>query len=155
GVRHLRLILGTSMGCMHAWMWGEAHPTFMDGLMPLACLPVAIAGRNRAWRKAILDGIRADPAWRGGEDKEEPVGGLRLAATLLAVAGSSPVAWQEKYPTREAADAFVEQGIAARAKGMDANDLLYQVDASRTYDPSARLGEIQAKVMYVNFADDF
>jgi len=154
GVDHLRLILGTSMGCMHSFMWGENYPDFMDALMPLACLPVQIAGRNRMWRRMLIDAIREDPAWAAGEYKDEPLAALRTVSDLLTIAGSAPVYLQTMLPTRDAAD----QRVAENAKAlltMDANDILYQVGASRDYDPSGRLEEIRAPVMWINSADDF
>src|SRR5438552_5226753 len=153
-VDHLRLVMGTSMGCMQSWMWGEAYPDFMDALMPLACLPVEIAGRNRMWRKMLMDAIRNDPEWKGGEYTTQPRAALRTAQDLLVIAGSAPLQGQKNYPTREAADKYVEDA-GARSTSLDANDLLYQVNASRTYDPSAGLDKIKAPVMYVNSADDF
>ena len=155
GVDHLRLILGTSMGCMHAFMWGELHADRVDALMPLACLPVQIAGRNRLWRRLIIDAITSDPAWLDGEYKAEPREGLRAAADMLLVAGSAPAQLQQQYPSRDAADRYTQERLAASLQTLDANDLLYQVSASRDYDPAAKLGEIRAPVMWVNSADDF
>jgi homoserine O-acetyltransferase len=155
GVDHLRLILGTSMGCMHAFVFGEAHPEFMDAMMPLACLPVEIAGRNRIWRQMTIDAIKADPAWMGGDYKSEPQAGLRGAADLLIIAGSAPIQLQKSYPTRAAAEAYEQAAVARTMASTDANDFIYQVDASRTYDPSAGLGRIQCSVMWVNSGDDF
>jgi len=155
GVAHLRLILGTSMGCMHAFVWGETYPEFMDALMPLACQPVQIAGRNRVWRKMVMDAIREDPEWKGGEYTAEPKQGLRTALDLLLIAGSAPLPMQKSYPTRDAADKFLDEYFASRMPGLDANDLLYAVNASRNYDPSPGLEKIRARVMYVNSADDF
>jgi homoserine O-acetyltransferase len=152
---HLRLIIGTSMGCMHTWMWGESHADFADALMPLACLPVQIAGRNRAWRDLIIDAIRADPAWSGGDYRAEPLGALRTAAGLLMIAGSAPIQMQISLPTREAADEFVDKYLKRELAELDANDLLYQVSASRDYDPSAGLEKIHVPVMWINSADDF
>jgi homoserine O-acetyltransferase/O-succinyltransferase len=154
-IQHLRLIFGTSMGCMHAFVWGETYPTFMDALMPMACLPVQIAGRNRVWRKMLMDAIRNDPDWKEGEYKEEPKQALRTAQGLLVIAGSAPLLMQEKLPTRDAADKYVADSVEARIAGLDANDLLYQVNASRNYDPSPRLESIVAPVMWINSADDF
>ena len=154
GVTHLRLLLGTSMGCMHGWMWGYTHPTFMDALVPLACAPTAVVGRNRVWRKALMDSIRDDPAFAGGEYKEPPVTGLRSAERLLVLMGAAPIQWQKDSSTREAADAFLAAQVERRMPGAEANDMLYQFDASRDYDPSPRLGEIQAPVLAINSADD-
>jgi len=155
GVGHLRLILGTSMGCMHAFVWGETYPEFMDALMPLACQPVQIAGRNRIWRKMVMDAIRNDPEWKGGEYSAEPKQGLRTALDLLLIAGSAPLQMQNNYATRDAADKYLDEYFASRMPGLDANDLLYAVNASRNYDPSGGLEKIRARMMYVNSADDF
>ena len=154
GVQHLRLILGTSMGCMHSFVWGETYPDFMDALMPLACLPVQIAGRNRVWRKMLMDAIRNDPAWNGGEYKEEPKEALLTAEDFLVVAGGAPLLMQKTLPTRDAADKYADNA-EKRAATLDANDLLYQVNASRNYDPSPQLETITAPVMWINSADDF
>jgi homoserine O-acetyltransferase/O-succinyltransferase len=155
GVNHLRLILGTSMGCMHSFVWGETYPDFMDALMPLACLPVQIAGRNRVGRKMIVDAIRNDPGWKNGEYTSEPQQSLRTALDLLLILGSAPLQMQKNYPTRDAADKFLGDYFAARMPGLDANDLLYQINASRDYDPSPQLEKITAPVMWINSADDF
>jgi len=155
GVNHLRLIFGTSMGCMHSFVWGETYPDFMDILMPMACLPVQIAGRNRVWRKMLMDAIRSDPGWKGGEYKEEPKEGLRTAQSLLVIAGSAPLVMQKNLSTRDGADRYVADSVTARISTLDANDLLYQVNASRNYDPSPRLDQIVAPVMWINSADDF
>src|SRR6516164_10586079 len=155
GVNHLRLVMGTSMGCMHSWVWGEAHPEFMDALIPLACLPVQIAGRNRIWRKMVMDAIRNDPEWKSGEYSAEPQQALRTALDLLLIAGSAPLYVQKTYPTRDAADEGLEDYFKARSAALDANDLLYAVNASRNYDPSPQLEKITAPAMYINSADDF
>jgi homoserine O-acetyltransferase len=155
GVNHLRLVMGTSMGCMHSFVWGETYPDFMDALMPLACLPVQIAGRNRVWRKMVMDAIRNDPEWKGGEYSSEPQQALRTALDLLLIAGSAPLYMQKTYSTRDAADKYLDDYFKARSAGLDANDLLYQVNASRNYDPSPQLEKIAAPMMYINSADDF
>jgi homoserine O-acetyltransferase len=155
GVHHLRLILGTSMGCMHSFVWGETYPDFVDALMPLACQPVQIAGRNRIWRKMVMDAIRNDPEWKGGEYTAEPKQGLRTALDFLLIAGSAPQQMQKNYPTRDAADKYLDEYVVSRMPGLDANDLLYQVNASRNYDPLPNLEKIRARVMYINSADDF
>jgi homoserine O-acetyltransferase len=155
GIKRMRLIMGTSMGCMHSLVWGETHPDFARALMPLACEPVEIAGLNRMWRKLAIDGIETDPAWAGGEYRTPPVQGLRTAASLLFVAGAAPLYFQARYPQREAAEAFARERIAASIEGTDANDLIYQVDASRTYNPWPQLGAITAPTTWVNSADDF
>src|SRR6202166_563937 len=155
GVNHLRLILGTSMGCMHSFVWGETYTDFMDALMPLACAPVQIAGRNRIWREMVMDAIREDPEWKGGEYKEEPKQALRTALDFLLVAGAAPIPMQKALPTRDTADKYVDDYFRTRMSGLDANDTLYHVNASRIYDPSSQLGKIKAPVMWINSADDF
>ena len=155
GVNHLRLVLGTSMGCMHSWIWGETYPDFMDALMPLACLTVPIAGRNRIWRKMVIDGIRQDPDWKNGEYATEPRAALQIGADFLIIASSAPLLMQKNFPTREAADKYLDDSTKRITAGLDANDLLYAVSASRNYDPSAQLRTITVPVMFVNSADDF
>src|SRR2546423_2022016 len=154
-VDHLRLILGTSMGCMHSFVWGETYPDFMDALMPLACLPVQIAGRNRLWRKMLMDAIRNDPEWKGGDYTAEPQQALRTALDLLLIAGTTPLPMQKALPTRDDADKYLDKYFTDRTAGLDANDLLYAVNASRNYDPSPDLQKIRAPMMYINSADDF
>lgn len=153
GVDHLRLVMGTSMGGMHTWVWGYTYPDFMDALMPLASLPVEIAGRNRMMRKMILDSITGDPQWKGGEYDEEPHG-LIDAIHILLFMVSSPKQWQKEAPTREKAEALLDTLVDHFAAVLDANDLLYQFDASRSYDPYPHLGEIRAPLYAVNSADD-
>lgn len=155
GVNHLRLVLGTSMGCMHSWLWAETYPDFMDALMPLACLPVQIAGRNRLWRKMVIDGIRQDPDWKNGEYTTEPRAALELAADALLIAGSAPLPMQKSLPTRDDSDRYLEAFMKREAASIDVNDLLYAVNSSRNYDPSADLEKITAPVMFINSADDF
>jgi len=154
-VDHLRLVLGTSTGCLQTWLWGEQHPELIDALMPLACLPVPIAGRNRVWRELIVEAIRSDPEWQQGEYKVEPAAALRNAAGLLLLSGSAPLPMQTALPTRAAADGFVAEYMNRELPVLDANDLLYQVDASAEYDASDGLEKIRAPVMWVNSADDF
>jgi homoserine O-acetyltransferase len=153
GVNHLRLVMGTSMGGMHSWMWPELYPDFMDAAMPLASLPAEIAGRNRMWRKMIMDCITEDPAWMNGEYKSQPPG-LKPALYIMTIFTSVPKLWQKEYPTREAADRFLARSIAARMKTMDANDMLYAFDSSRNYNPEPDLGKIKCPLMAVNSADD-
>lgn len=155
GVNHLRLVTGTSMGCMHSFVWGETYPDFMDALMPLACLPVQIAGRNRLWRKMAMDAITSDPDWKNGDYTEEPRQALRSWLNFLLIAGSAPIQMQKQMPTRDAVDQFLENAYATRLKNLDANDILYQIASSRNYDPSAQLEKIKAPVMWINSADDF
>ncbi|HTT22221.1 MAG TPA: alpha/beta fold hydrolase [Candidatus Sulfotelmatobacter sp.] len=155
GVNHLRLILGTSMGCMHSWVWGETYPDFMDALMPLACLPVEIAGRNRLWRKMVIDGIRQDPDWKNGDYTTEPRAALEIATDFLLIAGSAPLPMQKNLATRDAADKYLDDSTKRITATLDANDMLYAVNASRNYNPSPKLEMIQVPVMFVNSADDF
>ena len=155
GIDHLRLVMGTSMGCMHSFVWGETFPDLMDALMPLACLPVEIAGRNRVWRKMVMDAIRNDPGWKNGDYSDQPLQGLRTAVDLLIIAGGAPIPMQNTLATRDAADTFVEEQLKQRLEGLDANDLLYQVNASRNYNPEPSLAAIKAPMMWVNSADDF
>jgi len=154
GINHLSLVLGTSGGCMEAWVWGETYPDFMDALMPVACLPVEIGGRNRVIRHLIIDSIRSDPAWNNGDYTKEPLQGLHGAYSYLMIATGSALQWQKKYPTRELADKFADDFIQERLTSMDANDLLYSLEAARDYDPSSNLEKIKAFVMHVNTADD-
>ncbi len=153
GVTRLRLVLGTSMGCMHAWAWGTTRPGFADALAPFACLPAQIAGRNRMIRRMAMDDIRLDPAWRGGDYRAQPPG-LAAALQLLFVMGSAPLVQQAQAPTRDAADSVITAWLAARRAATDANDFLYQFDASRDYDPSALLARVAVPVLAVNSADD-
>jgi homoserine O-acetyltransferase len=152
-VNHLRLVMGTSMGGMHTWLWGELHPGFMDALMPLASLPTQIAGRNRVWRRMIIDAIRFDPAWRNGEYQAEPPS-LRTAAEMLYFMSSNPVLRQQESPTLARTDAVLDAFVDAAMKNDDANDVLYAVEASRDYDPAPGLERIQAPLLAVNSADD-
>jgi homoserine O-acetyltransferase len=154
GVNHLRLIMGTSMGCMHAWVWGYTYPDFMDGLAPFACVPQQIAGRNRMVRTMAMDFIRNDPAWKGGEYTAPPPG-LRSAMGMLFLMSSAPLVQQGQAPTREKADSVIRAYLDARVQATDANDFLYQFDASRDYDPSTHLGAIRAPALFINSADDF
>ncbi|CAN5443601.1 alpha/beta fold hydrolase [soil metagenome] len=154
GVTRLKLLLGTSMGCMHAFMWGETYPGFAQRLAPFACNTVAVAGRNRMWRKMAIDAIKNDPAWMGGDYTVQPAAGVRTVADLLILAGANPLALQAKYPNREAAEKALDQSFA-QASRIDANDALYYIDASRDYDASAALEKITVPVLWVNSADDF
>jgi homoserine O-acetyltransferase len=155
GVTRLRLLMGTSMGCMHGFMWGAAHPQMVQAMMPMACLPVRIVGHNRMWRKAAIEGIKADPAWRGGDYTSEPVQGLRTAVSLLQVAGFAPLYLQKAYSTAAAADAYIVDRIAKDIPTRDANDLIYQLAASSDYDPSAALERIAVPLTWINSSDDF
>ncbi|HXS98370.1 MAG TPA: alpha/beta fold hydrolase [Candidatus Limnocylindrales bacterium] len=153
-VDRLRLVMGTSMGCMHSWMWGERYPEMMDALMPLACLPVPIAGRNRLWRDMLMNSIRNDPSWNNGDYKEQPYG-LTEAIYFSLIAGSVPIVMQKDLPTAQLVDEYLAKQVEQRRKTTDANDLLYATASSIDYDPSKDLEKIQAPVMFINSADDF
>jgi len=155
GVRRLRLLMGTSMGCMHAFVWAEAHPHFARAMMPLACLPAEIAGRNRMWRRLAVDGIRNDPAWAEGNYTTQPVQGLRTAVSLLQMAGTAPVHLQRQYPDRASAEAYIAERTDRDIASRDANDLIYQLEASRTYDPLPNLERIRTPMTWINSGDDF
>ena len=154
GVNHLRLIMGTSMGCMQSWVWGYQYPKFMDGLAPLACVPTQIAGRNRMIRTMAMDNIRNDPGWKGGDYTTQPAG-LRGALQMLYIMGTAPLVQHAQAPTRDKADSVIRSNLDGRMKNTDANDFLYQFDASRDYDPSSHLAQIVAPALYMNSADDF
>jgi homoserine O-acetyltransferase len=154
-VTRLRLLMGTSMGCMHGFVWAETHPDFVRAMMPMACLPVEIAGHNRMWRKLVVEGIKADPAWAGGDYSGQPTQGLRTGVSILQIAGFAPLYLQKAYPTREAADAYILDRIARDLPTRDANDLIYQIEASRSYDPWPKLERIRTPMTWVNSSDDF
>ena len=154
GLNHMLLVMGTSMGCMHSWMWGERYPDFMDGLMPLACAPTQIAGRNRIMRQFIADAIRSDPVYNNGDYTEPPKWGLRAATEMLFFMQSVPMQQQKQYPTRDAADKYANDYIQRQITTLDANDFLFQFEASRDYDPSGKLELIKVPVVAVNSADD-
>jgi homoserine O-acetyltransferase len=153
GVGHLRLVLGTSMGGMHAWVWGQRYPGFMDALMPLSSLPTQTAGRNRVWRRVLTDAIRNDPEWRGGEYKVQPQS-LRTALQMLFFMSSNPLLREEKSPTLAGTDVELDAFVTANIARFDANDLLYQFEASRDYDPGPGLERIRAPLVAINTADD-
>jgi len=153
GINHMRLVTGTSMGGMHTWLWGEQHPDFMDALMPLASQPIEIAGRNRMTRKMIMDAIRTDPDWNNGE-YTKPLHGMTAALDVLLLMGSAPLYMQKELPTREKADAFLDNFVATRSKTTDPNDMLYYFDASRNYNPEPQLEKITAPLTAINSADD-
>jgi homoserine O-acetyltransferase len=152
-VNHARLVMGTSMGGMHTWMWGEEHPEFMDALMPLASLPTQISGRNRVWRRLIVEAIRNDPAYQQGDYQSQPPS-LRTAEQMLWLMSSNPLLRYQEAPTRAQADALIEEQVAKSMKTDDANDVLYALDASSDYDPGPGLEKIQAPLLAVNSADD-
>jgi homoserine O-acetyltransferase len=153
GVDHLRLVMGTSMGGMHTWLWGELYPQYMDALMPLASLPGQISGRNRVWRRVVIDAIRNDPLWQQGNYKEQPPS-LRTAEQMLFLMGSNPVLRQQQMPTLQRSDEVLDAYVTDALKTADANDLLYQVSASQDYDPAPGLEKIRAPLIAINSADD-
>jgi homoserine O-acetyltransferase len=152
-VNHLRLVMGTSMGGMHTWLWGETYPGFMDSLLPLASLPTQISGRNRVWRRMIIDAIRTDPEWKNGDYQSQPHG-LRLAAETLFFMSSNPLQRQKQAPSLAQADALLDAYVADAIKTHDANDVLYALEASFDYDPAPDLEKIRTPLLAINFADD-
>lgn len=154
GLSHLRLVMGTSMGAMHTWIWGYMFPNFMDGLVPLASNPVEIAGRNRIWRKALVDAIVTDPEWNGGNYTAQPRG-MASAIGFLLMATSVPMQWQRQFPTAAAADKYLANQIASRMKTTDANDMIYYFRASEDYNPEPHLERIVKPLLAINSADDF
>ena len=154
GIDHLRLVMGTSMGGMHSWIWAATYPEFMDAAMPLASLPVEISGRNRIWRRMLIDAIKNDPDWQNGEYKTQPIRGLTTAVYILTIMGSVPLQMQKQAPTREAADKLFDETMKSRLPLYDANDVIYHFNASRDYNPAPKLEMIKAHVTAVNSADD-
>lgn len=154
GLTHLKLVMGTSMGAMHAWDWGYMYPGFVAGLVPLASNPVEVGGRNRVWRKLLIDAIVTDPTWQGGNYTEQPRG-LSSAIGFLLMATSVPLQWQKQFPTREAIDQWLADQLASRSKATDANDMLYYYRAIEDYNPAPHLGQITAPLLAINSADDF
>jgi len=153
GVKHARLIMGTSMGGMHTWLWGQIHPTFMDALMPLASVPGQVSSRNRVWRRVLIDAIRNDPAWQGGNYTTQPPS-LRVAAQMLWLMSSNPVRRAAEAPTLADADRVMEAYVANYVRTADANDVLYYFEASHDYDPGPGLAKIAAPLVAINSADD-
>ena len=153
GVDHLRLVLGTSMGGMQAWLWAERFPDAMDAVMPVACQPTAISGRNLLFRRILTEAIRNDPDWKGG-DYTSPPGHWVYTAPLWPMMLDSAVRLQTEAPTRAAAEALYQRQVENARKAYDANDFLYWVESSWDYDPEPDLGRISAQVLAVNFADD-
>ncbi|MBY0495151.1 MAG: alpha/beta fold hydrolase [Cyanobacteria bacterium] len=154
GLTNLKLVMGTSMGAMHAWNWGYMYPGFAAGLVPLASNPVEIGGRNRVWRKFLIDAIEKDPTWKNGDYTEQPRG-LASAIGFLMMATSVPLQWQKQFPTIAAADKYVEEQVASRSKTTDANDMLYHYHAIEDYNPAPHLSKITSHLLAINSADDF
>lgn len=153
GVNHLRLVFGTSMGGMHCWLWGEQYPDFMDALMPMASLPTQISGRNRIWRRVVIDSIRGAPDWQNGDYQTQPYG-LKTAAEELYLMGSNPAIQTRLMPTLEKADAVLNAYVTSFPTNHDANDVLYAVEASHDYDPAPGLEKIKVPLLAINSADD-
>ena len=153
GVKHLRLVMGTSMGAMHTWMWGYMYPDFMDALLPLASAPVEIGGRNRMLRKMIMDSIRNDPNFKNGE-YSGPLKNMLAAQFALFIMTSSPLQLYKQAPTRELADQAFERRFHGQARQQDPNDMLYAYDCSREYNPAPHLEKIKAPLYAINSADD-
>ncbi len=153
GVNHLRVVMGTSMGGMHSWVFAERYPDFMDAAVPLASVPTQIAGRNRMIRRMAMDDIRNDPEWKDGDYAATPAG-LRGAMQLLYMMTSAPLVQQHDAPTRDSADAIITRFLDARMKTLDANDFLYAFDASRDYNPEPLLDRIKVPLLAINSADD-
>ena len=154
-VDHLRLVMGTSMGCMQSFVWGETYPGFADALMPLACLPAEIAGRNRMMRYMAIENIKRDPAWDNGNYTTEPLNGIRTANEMLFVMGSAPLVLQKAAPTRAAAEKYIDNYLERTTAHVDANNMIYYMDSSRNYNPEPNLSRITVPVMYINSADDY
>jgi homoserine O-acetyltransferase/O-succinyltransferase len=154
GIAKMRLVMGISMGCMNTFVWGETHPDYVRALMPLACEPIEIGGFNRMWRQLLVDAIKGDPAWADGNYKAEPTQGMRTAASLLFNALAAPLNFQTNFPQSDKAAAYAEESVSHLIAALDANNLIYQVDASRTYDPWPRLEAITTPLMWLNSADD-
>ena len=153
GVNHLRLVMGTSMGGMHTWLWGERWPDFMDALMPLASVPGQISGRNRVWRRVVIDAIRNDPEWMGGNYTRQPQS-ARTAAQMLWLVSSNSVIRHRRAPTLKQADEEIDNYVANWLKTGDANDQLYALESSFDYDPGPHLEKIKAPLLAINTADD-
>jgi homoserine O-acetyltransferase len=153
-VNHLRLVMGTSMGGMHSWLWGSMYPDYMDALMPLASLPTQMSGRNRVWRRVLIDAIRNDPDWKGGDYTEPPKQAMRVVSQMMWLMADNTVRRQRALPTREAADTAMEASVAQTLRSMDANNVLYAFEASTDYDPGPGLEKIRAPLVAINFADD-
>ena len=153
GIRHLRLVLGNSMGGMETWVWGITHPGFMDALVPMASQPTEMSARNWMMRRMLIDAVRTDPDWNGGNYTAQPRS-LRTANAFYGIAtNGGTLAYQAMAPTHEAADKLVDSQLAAPFTA-DANDFMYQWDASRDYNPAPRLDRIQVPVLAINAADD-
>lgn len=153
GIRHVRMVMGASMGGMHTWLWGLRYPDAMDGLVPLGCYPVQISGRNWLWRRVIIEAIRSDPEWNNGNYTKQPRGWAAVSGIVGAMV-TSPAFLQSAFPTRAAVDTQYDDSLASALRNDDANDRLYAYSASKDYDPAPALETIKAKLLAINFADD-
>jgi homoserine O-acetyltransferase len=154
GVNHLRVVMGTSMGCMHSWVFLYTYPDFMDGAVPLACAPTPLVGRNRMIRTMIMDVLRNDPAYANG-DYAGPLEGMKAAQGFLWVMGTAPLNNHRQAPTRQVADSMMRATVARGTASTDPNNMIWYFDASRDYDPSKHLDKIKAPILHINSADDF
>ncbi|KQN54336.1 MULTISPECIES: alpha/beta fold hydrolase [unclassified Erwinia] len=153
GIRHLRLVMGYSMGGMQTWLWGEKYPTMMDQLVPMAAQPAELSGRNWMMRRLLIESIKGDPAWQQGNYQQQPPA-LKYASTMFSVATTGgTLGWQQKAPTRAAADQRVEERLAAPVTA-DANDFIYLWGSSANYNAQRDLSRIKAPLLIVNSADD-
>lgn len=152
-INHLRAIIGYSMGGMHCWVWATTHPDFMDAIVPLASMPAPMSGRNWMLRRMIIDAVKNDPAWKNGEYVEQPQH-FRMVNVWYAVATNGGVlALMDKAPDSKAGDELVREMMGKQTK-IDANDYMYQWDASRDYNPGPKLDAVKARVLAINSADD-
>jgi len=152
GITHLRAIVGMSMGCMNAWQWAETYPDAMDGILPVACFPSSISGRNLIWRRMVVDSIRSDPSWAGGNYKQQQPS-VSYGSEMLRLMIDGVPHLQAAAGTRESADAFIRD-VKEQAAGLDANDLIYSLESSGDFDAEPGLSRVKTKVLAVNFADD-
>jgi homoserine O-acetyltransferase/O-succinyltransferase len=153
GLKHVRLVMGNSMGGMHTWLWGEKYPDFMDALVPMACQPTPMSARNWIMRRLIIDSVKNDPDWHDGNYMTQPKA-VKAAAVFYGIATSGgTLAYAKLAPTRAAADKLLDDRLNAPFAA-DANDFMYQWEASGDYDPTADLTKIKAKVLTINSADD-
>ena len=153
GLKHLRLVLGNSMGGMHTWVWGVTYPDFMDALVPMAAQPTQMSGRNWLMRRMLIDAVRKDPAWQDGNYSSQP-GAVRAANVFFGIAtNGGTLAYQQAAASREQADKLLDARLAAPFTA-DANDFLYQWEASGDYNPAPMLGRIGARLLAINSADD-
>jgi homoserine O-acetyltransferase len=153
GIKHLRLVIGNSMGGMHAWLWAEKYPDMMDAVVPMASQPTAMAARNWMLRRMMIETIRNDPDYNNGNYVSQPrMMKYAVAAYGFASSGGT-LAYQNQAPTAEQADRMIDERLAAQVT-TDANDFIYQWQASHDYDASARLSKIEATLLAINSADD-